>query len=183
MPMSEELAVLQEVAQRLEQAKLPYMVTGSIAANFYTIPRMTRDIDIVIELSERDVDRFIGLFQEDFHLESETVRTAARNKAMFNLIHNEYIIKVDFVVRKDSDYRRREFSRRKKVSLESRHIYVVSPEDLILSKLEWAKESKSEVQLTDVQNLLRSAKGLDRRYLVRWAKQLGVESLYREVTR
>jgi hypothetical protein len=183
MPVNEELEVLQEVAQRLEQCGLPYMVTGSIAANFYAVPRMTRDIDIVIELSERDVDRFIRLFHEDFHLEAETVRAAVQNKSMFNLIHNEYIIKVDFVVRKDNDYRRMELSRRKKISVENRHIYVVSPEDLILSKLEWAKDSRSEVQLTDVRNLLSSVKGLDRRYLSRWAKQLGVESLYRDVTR
>ena len=57
----------------------------------------------------------------------------------------------------------------------------MSPEDLILSKLEWAKESRSEVQLNDVRNLLQDVKGLNRRYLTRWAKALGVETLYREV--
>ena len=50
MAMSEELAVLKEVTRRLDCAKIAYMVTGSIATNFYTVPRMTRDIDIVIEL-------------------------------------------------------------------------------------------------------------------------------------
>lgn len=102
---------------------------------------------------------------------------------MFNLIHTEYVIKVDFVVRKNSPYRRMEFSRKKKVTVDHQFLYVVAPEDLILSKLDWAKESRSEVQLTDVRNLLRSVKGLDRRYLARWAKQLGVDSLYREVAR
>ena len=57
-----------------------------------------------------------------------------------------------------------------------------APEDLILSKLVWAKDSKSAVQLGDVQNLLQSAKGLNRRYLARWAKEQGVEALYREVS-
>ena len=101
---------------------------------------------------------------------------------MFNLIHNQYIIKVDFVVRKDTPYRRREFSRKKKISVDGENLYIVAPEDLILSKLVWAKDSKSEIQLRDVQNLLQSVKGLDRRYLARWGKQLGVDSLYREVT-
>jgi hypothetical protein len=78
-------------------------------------------------------------------------------------------------------YRRREFSRRKKVAIDDQDLYVVSPEDLILSKLVWAKDSKSEVQLTDVRNLLQSVSGLNRRYLARWAKELGVETLYREV--
>jgi hypothetical protein len=149
MAESEELAVLREVTRRLDRAKIPYMVTGSIAANFYTVPRMTRDIDIVVVLSERGVGRFLSLFEKDFYLEPETVRRAVKNRGMFNLIHNESVIKIDFVVRKDSPYRRREFSRRKKVSVDDQDFYIVAPEDLILSKLEWAKESKSEVQLKD----------------------------------
>ena len=183
MVVSEELEVLKEVARRLEEAGIAYMITGSTAASFYAVPRMTRDIDIVVELSGQDVDRLVEIFAEDFYIERQAVEEAVKRKGMFNLIHTEYVIKVDFVVRKDSPYRRKEFSRRKKVSVDDRFLYVVAPEDLILSKLDWAKDSKSEVQLTDVRNLLRSVKGLDRRYLVRWAKQLGVESLYREVKR
>jgi len=181
--MSEELEVLKEVARRLEGAAISYMITGSIAANFYTVPRMTRDIDIVVELSERDIGRFIALFENDYYLEPETIRETVKNKGMFNLIHDQYIIKIDFVVRKDTPYRRREFSRRKKVAVDDQNLYVVSPEDLILSKLEWAKDSHSEVQLNDVKNLLQDVKGLNRRYLARWARSLGLVSLYREVSK
>jgi hypothetical protein len=181
--MSEELEVLTEVARRLDNAGIAYMVTGSIAANFYTVPRMTRDIDIVVELAERDVEKFILAFEQDHYLEPATVRDAVRRRRMFNLIHNHYIVKVDFVVRKNTPYRRMEFSRRKEISVDGQQLYVVAPEDLILSKLEWAKDSNSEVQLRDVRNLLHSVKDLDRRYLARWAKQLGVDSLYRETDR
>jgi predicted nucleotidyltransferase len=180
--MSEELEVLKEVVRRLDETAIAYMITGSTAANFYAVPRMTRDIDIVVELSDRDTGKFILAFEKDHYLEPETVRDAVKNKGMFNLIHDEYVIKVDFVVRKDTSYRRREFSRKKKISVDGQDLYVVAPEDLILSKLEWAKESKSEVQLKDVKNLLQSVKQLNRRYLTRWAKQLGVDSLYREVS-
>jgi hypothetical protein len=180
--MSEELEVLKEVARRLDGTGIAYMITGSTAANFYAVPRMTRDIDIVVELSERDIGKFILAFEKDHYLEPETVREAVKNKGMFNLIHDQYIIKVDFVVRKDTPYRRREFSRKKRISVDGENLYIVAPEDLILSKLVWAKDSKSEIQLRDVQNLLQSVKGLDRRYLARWGKQLGVDSLYREVT-
>ena len=178
--MSEELEVLKEVARRLDGIGIAYMITGSTAANFYAVPRMTRDIDIVVELSERDIGKFILAFEKDHYLEPETVREAVKNKGMFNLIHDQYIIKVDFVVRKDTPYRRREFSRKKKISVDGENLYIVAPEDLILSKLVWAKDSKSEIQLRDVQNLLQSVKGLDRRYLARWGKQLGVDSLYRK---
>jgi Nucleotidyl transferase of unknown function (DUF2204) len=181
--MSEELEVLKEVARRLEKAAIPYMITGSIAANFYTVPRLTRDIDIVVELSQRDLDHFIPLFEKDYYLEPQTVRTAVESKGMFNLIHDEFIIKIDFVVRKDATYRRREFSRKKKIVVDGQALFVVAPEDLILSKLEWGKESRSEVQLNDVRNLLTDVKGLNRRYLRRWAKFLGIDSLYQEVSK
>jgi hypothetical protein len=149
MAMIEELEVLKEVTRRLDRAKIAYMVTGSIATNFYTVPRMTRDIDIVVELSERDISRFIPLFEKEYYLEPETVREAVKTKGMFNLIHNEYIIKIDFVVRKDTPYHRREFSRRKKVAVDDR------PEDLILSKL--------GERLTIRSSAHRRAKSLERR--------------------
>jgi hypothetical protein len=183
MASSEELEVLKEVTGRLDRANIAYMVTGSMATNFYTVPRMTRDIDIVVELEEEDLSRFNSLFESDYYLDSETVREAVKNRGMFNLIQNEYVIKIDFVVRKDTPYRRREFSRRKKITIDGQPLYVVATEDLILSKLVWAKDSRSELQLSDVRNRLRSVKRLNRRYLARWSKELGVASLYRDVSR
>jgi hypothetical protein len=181
MADADELAVLKDVARRLRGSKVPYMITGSIAANFYTTPRMTRDIDIVVELSERDTDRFVRLFQDHFYLEPATVQEAVRSKGMFNLIHNEFIVKVDFVVRKDTQYRRTEFSRKRRIVVDGEPISVVAVEDLILSKLVWAKDSGSEAQLRDVRNLFDSGKRLDRHYLVRWATRLGILSLYKKV--
>lgn len=101
---------------------------------------------------------------------------------MFNMIHHAHVIKVDVIVRKDSDYRREEFARRRPVSVEGHELFIVSPEDLILSKLEWAKDTHSEVQLTDVRNVLAAVDKLDRDYLERWATRLGLDSLYREVS-
>ncbi|HJU06031.1 MAG TPA: nucleotidyltransferase [Nitrospiraceae bacterium] len=180
--MSEELAVLKTVTGQLAHAGVPYMVTGSIAANVYAVPRMTRDIDIVVELSERDVDRIVEQFQNEFYIDSEMVQRAVTEKGMFNMIHHAFVIKVDFVVRKDTEYRREEFSRRRSVSVEGQNFFIVAPEDLILSKLDWAKESLSETQLNDVRNLLNSVEGLDRHYLAHWSNRLGLASLYQQVT-
>nr|MBI3612646.1 nucleotidyltransferase [Nitrospirota bacterium] len=174
--------MLKSVTAQLDEAGVPYMVTGSIAANFYTVPRMTRDIDLVIELSERDVDRITGLFQQEYYVDRDMVQRAVRDHAMFNMIHNALVVKVDCVVRKETDYRREEFARRRAVSIAGRQVFIVSPEDLILSKLDWAKESRSQMQLDDVRNLLRSVQGLDTAYLTRWADRLGLSSLYREVS-
>jgi len=179
--VSEELEVLTTVARRLDTAGIPYMVTGSIAANFYAVPRMTRNIDIVVELPERDVDQLVSLFQDEFYIDREMVHGAVREKGMFNIIHTAFVIKVDFVVRKDTDYRLTEFSRRRRVAVEGYNLSIVAPEDLIISKLEWARESHSEVQPADVRHLLNAVEGLDRDYLGRWINGLHLESLYREV--
>ncbi len=180
--MSDELDVLKAVTADLEGGGIPYMVTGSMAANFYTVPRMTRDIDLVIELFERDVDRITRLFQQDYYIDRDMVQRAVREHTMFNMIHNALVVKVDCVVRKETEYRREEFARRRTVSIAGQQVFIVSPEDLILSKLDWAKESRSEMQLTDVRNLLNSLHDLDMAYLSQWADRLGLASLYREVS-
>lgn len=180
--MSDELDILKSVAARLEAAGIPYMVTGSMAANFYTTPRMTRDIDLVIELSEEDTSRVVQLFQDEYYIDREMVQQAVRNRSMFNMIHNALVVKVDCVVRKDSDYRREEFARRRPVDIAGQQVFLVAPEDLILSKLDWAKESRSQTQLGDVTNLLKSVQGLDKTYLNHWADRLGLAALYQEVS-
>jgi hypothetical protein len=179
--MSEELEVLKLVAQRLESADIPYMVTGSIACNFYTLPRMTRDIDIVIELKPQDAQKVYELFSKDFYIDKEAVKSEIARRGMFNIIHNKYIVKVDFIVRKDTEYRKEEFLRRRQIQIENEKIFLTAPEDLIISKLEWAKESHSEMQLKDVKNLLDNVKNLDYAYLEKWTTKLGLSELLKEV--
>lgn len=53
--MDDYLRVLLLVGKRLEEAGIPYMLSGSTAMNFYARPRMTRDLDIVVELKATDV--------------------------------------------------------------------------------------------------------------------------------
>ncbi|MDF0644297.1 MAG: hypothetical protein P0111_09710 [Nitrospira sp.] len=179
--VSDELEVLKSVTARLDAAGIPYMVTGSMAANYYATPRMTRDIDLVVELSEEDVGRVVSRFQDEYYIDREMVRQAVENRSMFNMIHNALVVKIDCVVRKHSDYHREEFQRRCEVTVAGQRVSMVAPEDLILSKLDWAKESRSQMQLEDVRNLLRSVQGLDTVYLNRWAERLGLAALYREV--
>lgn len=179
--MSEELEVLKIVTQRLENAGIPYMLTGSIAANFYTVPRMTRDIDIVVELEPSDAEKVHRLFSGDFYIDQETVKAEVARRGIFNIIHTDYIIKVDFIVKKESEYRQTEFERRRPVQIEDTRFFLVAPEDLILSKLDWAKENRSETQLGDVKNLLVSVKVLDDHYLNKWASELGLADLLEEV--
>jgi hypothetical protein len=178
--VTEELEVLKTVTGRLDTAGIPYMITGSFAANYYAVPRMTRDIDLVVALSTGDADRLCALFEDDFYLDRDAVGTAIAGRGTFNLIHQAYVVKVDCIVRKDSEYRRTEFARQRRGSIEGHGLAIVAPEDLIISKLDWMRESRSAVQLADVRNLLRSVADLDRQYLAHWTERLGLGALYRE---
>lgn len=178
--MTEELEVLDIIARRLENAGIPYMVTGSFAANYYAVPRMTRDIDLVVELAAGDVDRFCALFERDFYLDRDAVRGAVAERGVFNLIHQAHVVKVDCIVRKDTEYRQTEFARQRRASIEGHGLAIVAPEDLIISKLDWMRETRSAVQLSDVRNLLGSVPDLDRQYLAHWTERLGLGALYRE---
>ena len=142
--MSDELDVLKAVAAELEVAGIPYMVTGSMATNFYTVPRMTRDIDLVIELFERDVDRITRLFQQDYYIDRDMVERAVREHAMFNMIHNALVVKVDCVVRKETEYRREEFARRRAVSIAGQRVFIVSPE--ISSSPSWIGPRRADLR-------------------------------------
>lgn len=178
--VTDELAVLKLVTARLEAAGIAYMITGSIAAGYYAEPRMTRDVDLVVELEPDDVAVVANLFTPEFLVDAESIVRAVQRRAMFNLIHIAAAVKVDMIVRKDLPYRREEFRRRRQVTIDGQHMWLVSPEDLILSKLDWAKDSRSELQLRDVRGLLRAVPGLDEAYLERWADELGIPHLLRE---
>ena len=179
--MIEQLQILKIVTERLEQVGIAYMVSGSIAINYYAQPRLTRDIDIVVELLLHQVDPIIKLFSADFYLDEEMIYSAILPPGLFNLIHLESLVKVDLIVRKTATYRQIEFARRQLVKIEDITAWIVSPEDLLLSKLAWAKDSHSEMQLNDVRGLINSVKTLDWSYIKKWAVQLDVIALLAEV--
>ena len=178
MTESLELAVLSDVVSRLESAGFDYMLTGSLAMNYYAEPRMTRDIDIVVALAGTDSGKIIEIFQDAYYLSPDAVIDAVRDRNMFNLVHYESVVKVDLIVRKESKYRRLEFDRRQPIHVGELVTWIVSKEDLILSKLSWAQDSQSELQLNDVRNLLATKPDLD--YLRNWSSQLGLDLMFQE---
>ena len=175
--MLNELNILKSVVQKLNKNNIPYMITGSIAMSYYSIPRMTRDIDIVIEID--NVDKFYNLFKDDYYIDIETIKNSVYHQSMFNIIHSTEIIKIDFIIRKDSDYRKKEFDRKKQFKFGDVYIYIVSIEDLIISKLMWSKTSHSGMQLDDVKNLLKEK--IDLKYIKEWSVKLEIDKLLQGV--
>jgi len=176
--MQEEQKILEIVVSRLDRKSMRYMITGSVAMNYYAEPRMTRDTDIVIELGREDAETIYNLFCDDFYVNLDVIEQEIENKGIFSIIHFEEVVKIDFIIRKESEYRKLEFNRRKKVKIDDIETYIVSIEDLILSKLFWARDSHSELQLNDVKNLLQEE--VDMAYVEKWTKELEVVDLLLE---
>lgn len=147
------------------------MVSGSVALITYTTPRMTRDIDVVIQLISDDIPAFVAAFQQDYYCHRTTVEEEVARKGMFNIIDNRTGYKVDFIVRKDSEYRSMEFERRVRTNVLGVDVWLVSVEDLILSKLIWIQDLQSDRQMDDIQNLIAD-ENLDKEYLQLWTKKL-----------
>ena len=179
--MNEQLEFLKQIASRLDAIHIRYMLTGSMAMAIYAVPRMTRDIDLVIECQPEDAARIAALFKVDCYVDVESIQEAAISRSMFNIIHTEWIIKADFIVRGDEEYRKVEFARRRQFDIEGTPIWVVAPEDLILSKLKRAKDSDSELHRRDVQMLAISDTSLDWDHMRRWAERLDVKDLLDQV--
>ncbi len=168
------LDLLKHICKSIDEANIRYMISGSIALNIYTIPRMTRDIDIVIELEENKVDFFLSLFPNCYY-NKNTIRNEIRNQGMFNLIDNTTGFKIDFIILKKSEYFTIAFNRRRKVSEFNIDIWVISPEDLIVAKIIWIQQYQSEKQTKDIENLLLLS-NIDKEYIENWCEKLNLNT-------
>lgn len=178
MTPTPELLALRDVCARLDGAGIAYMLTGSLAMSFYARPRMTRDIDLVVALEVVQVPQLIAALGADYHADGDAIGAAMRGARPWNIIHLPSVVKIDLIPRKNTSYRHAEFERRRRVDLAGLPLWIVSVEDLIISKLEWSRESRSEQQRRDVKLLLESP--LDRAYLDEWAARLGLDGLMKE---
>ena len=176
---SPELLALADVCARLEGAGIGYMLTGSLAMSYYARPRMTRDIDLVIALEAVEAKRLVDALGADYHADRDAITAALGSGRPWNIIHLPSLVKIDLIPRKHTRYRRAEFERRRKVDLAGVALWLVSIEDLILSKLEWSRDSRSEQQRRDIESLLEAP--LDRAYLDEWAMHLDVALWLKEI--
>lgn len=138
---------------------------------------MTADINIVIELQYEDAPKIINAFEPDYYVPHGRVRVAIAQKFMFNVIHQETAFKIDLVIKKSDEFPQNAFERRRKKDFFGKEIYIISLEDLIISKLLWAKDRRSEKQLTDVENLLQN--NFDAEYMDKWIKKLNIDELFK----
>ncbi|HEV2478283.1 MAG TPA: DUF6036 family nucleotidyltransferase [Puia sp.] len=157
----------QKIIDVLNSCEIPYMLSGSVAMSLYIVPRATQDFDFVVHLRPQDIDRFVENFKEGYYCDKDAIEDAVQNRRMFNIIDHATGFKADFVVLKNEPFRQNEFTRRIPMEFFGKTIYVVSPEDLIISKLIWIQKLQSAIQMADIRNLVASD-NLDWEYINLW---------------
>jgi hypothetical protein len=169
---------LERLVRFLNETGIPYMVAGSAGSSLYGHPRATRDMDVVIDPTEDQLESFITLVERDCYISRETAFDALRRRTMFNIIDLDGGWKADLIIRKDRPFSLREFERRRRIHAMGQMLWLVSPEDLILSKLEWMKGRESDIQYSDALGVAAAQwESLDLKYLHKWAEQLGIEDM------
>jgi hypothetical protein len=172
----EILQVIADVVGRLEKADIPYMISGSIAANIYAEPRFTNDIDIVLQVGDHHRETIYDCFADGYYLTKVAVEDAFARLGMLNIIHSTMFVKCDLIFLRLDEFSQIIFKRRQAVSIENHNIFFISLEDLILQKLLWRKETQSEQQLTDIKRLIaQNQMILDRGHLRTWSEKLGLQ--------
>jgi len=173
-----ELDVLKDLSDKLEKARIDYMLTGSFAMNYYAEPRMTRDIDIVIELCPYNKQVLLNTFKDDYYISEEALEEAVNYNSMFNIIHRETVTKVDLIIKERDEFSFQSFERKQLLKINDHKIKIISKEDLIIYKIRWSRESESLIQRKDILNLLDT--GFDKGYMMLWLKKLKLFDFVKE---
>ncbi len=178
MELHDLLARLVSVLERLQ---IPYLITGSVAAMAYGEPRLTNDIDVVVDLDENHVRGLLAQFPVDeFYLSDEAIRDALIRKGQFNIIHPASGLKIDVMVQQGTAFERSRFSRARLVYFTDKQGgRFAAPEDVIVKKMEYYRDGGSEKHLRDIAGIMKvSAATIDQAYIGRWADQLGLRDIW-----
>jgi len=180
---NEPIEVTLKVTGIFEQLHVPYLIGGSLASTLYGMLRTTQDSDIIAEMRHEHLQPFISALQDEFYIDDEMIAGAMQHNSSFNIIHRETMFKVDVFIPQPSPFLQSQLARaQKQTFLFETEVSArfASPEDTILSKLEWYRMGGevSERQWRDVLGILKTRSGtLDLAYLRTWADQLHVSDL------
>ena len=169
--------VFRRITQALDDAGIAYMLSGSFASAYYGVPRSTQDIDLVIEATP---DQLRALVQrlpgDEYYVDLNAALEAQQRESQFNLIDLATGWKIDLILRKNRPFSREEFGRRRRVTLQGLSIFVASPEDIVIAKMEWSRAAQSLRQVQDAAAIVRlRGESLDRAYLEQWIRELSLE--------
>ena len=166
---------LQTIIAFLHKEEISYMLSGSVALSIYTLPRSTRDFDLIVNLKDSDIEKLAAAFSEGYYCDTDSIKDAIERKGMFNIIDHATGFKADFIILKDEPFRQQEFKRKEKADFLGIPLYVVSAEDLLISKIIWIQDIQSGIQMEDIKQL-KSIEGLDWEYINKWITYLDLNT-------
>jgi len=181
----QQFEFLKNVIGVLNKYQISYMITGSIVSSIQGEPRSTHDIDIVVMID--DLNKFKEIIHEykspDYYLDPFSIDDAVRSESMFNLIDTNNGEKVDFWILTKNSFDVSRFNRRIIEKIDDFDLYISTPEDTILAKLLWSKNSGgSKKQFIDSLRVYELQKDLlDICYINQWAEKLGVNDLWLDI--
>ncbi|OGU33429.1 MAG: hypothetical protein A2057_16740 [Ignavibacteria bacterium GWA2_35_9] len=187
MERDEILGALEPVIKTFDELGILYYIGGSIASSAYGMPRTTLDVDLVTALTPLNITPLVDKLKEEYFIDAEMINDALITKTSFNILHLKTMLKIDVFILKDKPYQQKAFERKIKDRLEEKpdalSVYLCSPEDVIINKLEWYKSGGeiSERQWLDILGVIKvQGNSLDKEYLTKWSKELGVEDLLKK---
>ncbi len=182
----EQSELMRLVVRAFESLDIPYMITGSHASAYYGEPRFTRDIDIVAEIQEEQVNDFVRFFPpNEFYCDNDMIETEIKRRGQFNIIHAASGLKIDIILTKETPFSRAEFSRRRRSKVfPDQETNFATPEDVIIKKMEFYKDGGSEKHLRDITGILKiSGDVIDTDYITQWADTLGIREIWDAVVK
>lgn len=170
-------AFLARVVAALDRAQIAYMVTGSFASSAHGQVRGTQDLDVVIAATAEQLRVLVAEFPSDqYYAEELDALEALRHESQFNIIDFGSSWKVDLIFRRHREFSRVEFERRRPHVIGETRVYVATPEDILIAKLEWAKIGESDRQIDDAAGIIATqAFNLDRAYVEHWVRELELD--------
>ena len=184
---NEPVEVTLKVTGIFERLGVPYLIGGSLASTLYGMVRTTQDSDIVAEMRIEHLQPFVSALQNEFYVDDEMIAEAIQQNSSFNIIHRESFFKVDVFIPRPRPYLQSQLARAQKQTFTFEtevSAKFASPEDTVLSKLEWYRlgGEVSDRQWRDILGVLKTRAGeLDLAYLRQWAKELKVNDLLERV--
>lgn len=166
--------IFHRIVTRLEQAGIPYMLTGSFASSFHGVPRATQDIDFVVAPTADQLRTLAELLpKQEYYVDLSAALDALQQEEQFNIIDLATGWKIDLIIRKVRRFSQEEFERKEVVDFQGLKLAIATAEDIVIAKLEWAKLGESQRQIEDVADLLKiRATELDHEYIRKWVEQL-----------
>lgn len=160
--MTENLVRL--YTDRLESLGLEYAVTGSVAAIIYGEPRLTNDLDLILDLPGGTESTLAAGFPEsDFYCpatETLEIEARRRQRGHFNLLHHQTGFKADVYLAGQDPLLRLALREARPLPLGQTRLRVAPAGYVILKKLEYFREGGSEKHLTDIRGILRHSPDL-----------------------